>query len=60
MAQLTKTAVTGSLIVSGSVLQLPIYPDAQTGSIPVASGSWWYNSTSNQLNYRANGTICSI
>jgi hypothetical protein len=53
MAILQSTSVTGSLVISGSVLRLPILTNAQTSSFTSTTGSIWYNSDTNRINYSA-------
>ena len=57
MAQLQATGVTGSLIISGSTLNLTSFNNAQTGSF-TTTGTIWYNSSACQINYRASGVTC--
>ena len=59
MAQLQSTAVTGSLGITGSVLTLPSFTNAQTGSLTGSIGQWWFNSTSNKLNFTVEGPLQS-
>jgi hypothetical protein len=56
MAQLQTTAITGSLSITGSVLTLPSFTDAQTGSLTASPGQWWFNSTTNRLSFVVSST----
>jgi hypothetical protein len=64
MAQLRQTSVTGSLIISGSILSLPSFTNAQTSSFTGSVGNVWFNSNTGCISYTYNTGggigVCSV